>query len=155
MAARRLTTTFYDSVNVVAARQISYPDHDVRGLELRVSGDGRKVWNFRCTTKLARRGRITLGLRSREFGLYEARTAARRAQVAVDQGGDPAMELRQSKIEASTEHLRTFGDLAAARFADTDAHVASAGGPEPVSPTHNGKTRRRPQMGNGLPFHGP
>jgi integrase len=101
-------------------RQVAYPDHDIRGLELRVSGDGRKTWSYRYWTKTGRRGRVTLGVHSREFGLSEARAAARKAQVAVDEGGDPAMAGRLAKIEAATEHLRTFGDLAGAYFADTE-----------------------------------
>lgn len=87
---------------------------------MRVSGDGRKVWSFRYTTKLGRRGRVTLGIHSREFGLSEARTAARKAQVAVDEGGDPAMARRVGKVEAATEHIKSFGDLAAAYFTDTE-----------------------------------
>ena len=62
---------------------------------------------------------MTLGVHSREFGLSEARAAARNAQVAFDEGGDPATARRLAKIEAATEPLSTFGDLAGADFADT------------------------------------
>ncbi len=120
MPARKLTSAFCDSVSPTGGRQIAYPDQDVRGLELRVSGDGRKTWSFRYWTKTGRRGRVTLGLHSREFGLSEARSAARKAQVAVDDGGDPAMARRIAKVEAATEHIKSFGDLAAAYFADTE-----------------------------------
>jgi len=120
MPARKLTSAFCDSINPMEGRQVAYPDHDIRGLELRVSGDGRKTWSYRYWTKTGRRGRVTLGVHSREFGLSEARVAARKAQVAVDEGGDPAMARRLAKIEATTEHLRTFGDLAGAYFADTE-----------------------------------
>jgi integrase len=120
MPARKLTSAFCDSVNPIEGRQIAYPDQDVRGLELRVSGDGRKTWNYRYWTKTGRRGRLTLGVHSREFGLSDARAAARKAQVTVDDGGDPAMARRVAKIEAATEHIRTFGDLAAAYFDDTE-----------------------------------
>jgi len=120
MPAKRLTSAFCDSVGATEGRQLAYPDQDVRGLELRVSGDGRKTWSYRYWTKTGRRGRVTLGVHSREFGLSEARVAARRAQVTVDEGGDPAMARRVAKIEAATEHLKTFGDLAAAYFVDTE-----------------------------------
>jgi hypothetical protein len=56
----------------VEGRQIAYPDHDIRGLELHVSGDGRKTSSYRFWTKAGRRGRVTLGVHSREFGLSEA-----------------------------------------------------------------------------------
>ena len=120
MAARKLTSAFCESVQPISARQVAYPDQDVRGLELRVSGDGRKTWSYRYWTKTGRRGRVTLGVHSREFGLSEARSAARKAQVAVDDGGDPAMARRVAKIEAATEHLKSFGDLAVAYFSDTE-----------------------------------
>jgi integrase len=120
MGTRRLTAAFCDAVQPKNGRQLSFPDDLVRGLELRVSGEGRKVWSYRYTTKLGRRGRLTLGVHSREFGLSEARTAARKTQVSVDGGGDPGAALRVAKIEAANEHLRTFGDLAAAYFSDTE-----------------------------------
>ncbi|MFX5697174.1 Arm DNA-binding domain-containing protein, partial [Acinetobacter baumannii] len=84
------------------------------------SGDGRKTWSYRYRTKAGRRGRVTLGVHSQEFGLSDARAAARKAQVTVDDGGDPAMARRVAKIEAATEHLKTFGDLAAAYFSETE-----------------------------------
>jgi hypothetical protein len=51
-----------------------------------VSGDGRKTWSYRYWTKIGRRGRVILGVHLREFGLSEARAAAGKAQVAVDEG---------------------------------------------------------------------
>lgn len=120
MPIRKLTSAFCDSVNPVEGRQVAYPDQDVRGLELRVSGDGRKTWSYRYWTKAGRRGRVTIGVHSREFGLSEARAAARKAQVKVDEGGDPGVARRVARIEAATEHLKTFGDLAAAYFDDTE-----------------------------------
>jgi len=47
MPALRLTAAFSDSVKPIGGQQTAYPDTDVRGLELRVSGDGRKTWTFR------------------------------------------------------------------------------------------------------------
>lgn len=102
MPARKLTSAFCESVSPTGGRQVAYPDNDVRGLELRVSGDGRKTWSYRYWTKLGRRGRVTLGTHSREFGLSDARAAARKAQVVVDDGGDPGMARRVAKVEAAT-----------------------------------------------------
>jgi len=39
----------------------------------------------------------------------------------VDEGGDPATSRRVAKLEASTEHLKTFGELAGAYFRATEA----------------------------------
>lgn len=64
---------------------------------------------------------MTLGVYSSAFGVKEARAAARKTRVLVDEGGDPAMSRRIAKLEASTEHLKTFGDLAAAYFRATEA----------------------------------
>ncbi|TAJ70231.1 MAG: DUF4102 domain-containing protein [Phenylobacterium sp.] len=97
MPIRKLTSALCDSVNPTEGRQVAYPDHDVRSPELRVSGDGRKTWSHRYWTKTGRRGRVMLGVHSREFGLSEARAAARKAQVKVDEGGDPAMARRQDR----------------------------------------------------------
>lgn len=51
MPARKLTSAFCESIQPIGARQVAYPDHDVRGLELRVSGDGRESWSYRHRTK--------------------------------------------------------------------------------------------------------
>lgn len=120
MAAIKLTTAFCEGVKPEEGRQVAFPDKDTRGLELRVSGDGRKIWSFRYRTKVGRQQRITLGAYSREFGLSAARTEARKAHVLVDGGGDPAEARRRAKVEASTEHLRTFADLAEAYFNATE-----------------------------------
>lgn len=121
MPAVKLTRALCDAAKPQEGRQVAYADSDVRGLELRVSGDGRKTWSFRYRTRLGRQGRVTLGGYSPDFGVVDARAAARRAQVLVDEGGDPAQALRVAKIEASTEHLKTFADLADAYFTATEA----------------------------------
>ncbi len=121
MGSRKLTAAFCDAVQPVVGRQVAYPDQDVHGLELRVSGDGRKTWSYRYRTRAGRSGRVSLGQHSEAFGLKDARSAARGLQQAVAEGGDPALRLRSAKIEAATEHLRTVADLAGAYFADTEA----------------------------------
>jgi len=117
---QRLTSAFCDAVKPSAGRQTAYPDPDVLGLELRVSGDGRKTWSFRYRTRIGRQGRVTLGVHSSAYGLREARDAARKLKVAVAEGSDPAMDFRVAKTEAATEHLKTFGDLAEEYFRATE-----------------------------------
>lgn len=121
MPQAKLTPAFCEDVRPVEGRQVSYLDKDTKGLELRVSGDGRKSWSFRYRTREGRQARVTLGVYSTAFGVKEARAAARKTQVLVDEGGDPAMSRRVAKLEASTEHLKTFGELAAAYFRATEA----------------------------------
>lgn len=120
MRSRKLTAAFCDAATAQDGRQVAFGDKDLPGLELRVSAAGRKVWTFRYRTRFGRQGRVTLGIHSRVFGLAEARASARKLQVVVADGGDPATERRAAKTEAATEHLRTFGDLAAAYFSDTE-----------------------------------
>lgn len=120
MAAIKLTTALCEAVKPQNGRQVAFRDSVASGLELRVSGDGRKTWNFRYRTTLGRQRRVTLGSYSRELGLSAARAEARKARVLVDQGGDPAEARRLAKVEASTEHLRTFADLAEAYFSATE-----------------------------------
>lgn len=120
MATVRLTNAFCDAVKPSEKRQTSYRDPDVPGLELRVSGDGGKAWSFRYRTRLGRQARVTLGQHSPFFGLKDARDAARKLKVAVADGRDPANDLRIAKTEATTEHLKTFGDLAAEYFSATE-----------------------------------
>jgi integrase len=121
MPAKKLTSAFCDTVRPHAGRQISFPDRDVGGLELRVSGEGRKTWTYRYRTHSGRQGRMTLGVHSPQFGVREARTAARKMQVAVDEGGDPGMARRTAKVVAASELLKTFADLADAYFAATES----------------------------------
>jgi integrase len=120
MGSRKLTAAFCDAVQPVEGRQVAYPDEDVRGLELRVSGDGRKAWSYRYRTRFGRQGRVTLGLHSDQFGLRDARVAARRLQQQVIEGADPAMEARAAKITVTQEPLSSLADLAEAYFRATE-----------------------------------
>lgn len=120
MSERKLTSAFCAAVQPVAGRQVAYPDRDVRGLELRVSGDGRKSWSYRYRTRFGRQGRVTLGLHSDAFGLKDARAAARRVQQQIVEGGDPAMDARAAKITAAQEPLTTLSDVAEAYFRATE-----------------------------------
>ncbi|MGA0601776.1 tyrosine-type recombinase/integrase [Caulobacter sp. KR2-114] len=117
MPARNLTARFCEAAKPVDGKQVSYPDTQAPGLELRVSPGGRKTWTFRYRTRDdQRQARITLGVFSDEFDLERARREARKARVTVDDGGDPAETRRQEKHRARTQPIRTFDDLAQAYF---------------------------------------
>jgi integrase len=120
MPATKLTAAFCNSVKPTGGKQMAYPDSDVRGLELRVSGDGRKTWTFRYRMRDGRQSRMSLGVYSPEFDLANARKEARKARVTVDGGGDPAGVQRAAKEAARNEPIQTFADLAAAYFSATE-----------------------------------
>jgi len=116
MAATNLTSQFCESVKPVPKRQMEYPDAKIRGLALRVSGDGRKVWTYRYRNAAGKQCRLTLGVHTSVFGLAEARVKAARLRSSVDDGKDPASERRVEKAREQTRTLRTFDDLAQAYF---------------------------------------
>jgi integrase len=124
MAARNLTARFCDSAKPTLGKQTAYPDADARGLELRVSAEGRKVWCFRYRTEAGQQKRLTLGVYAPDgqgeegatgeaapLDLRQARIAARRARAVVDAGGDPAGEKKRRRVEAKAQPLKTFNDL--------------------------------------------
>jgi integrase len=116
MPATKLTARFCEGVKPTPGRQSAYPDSLVKGLELRVSGDGRKTWSFRYRTRDGRQARVTLGVFSDAFDLEKGRREATKARVLVDEGKDPAALLRAEKEAARLEPIRTFDDLAEAYF---------------------------------------
>lgn len=142
MPATKLTARFCESVKPVPGKQVAYPDSQVKGLEFRVSGDGRKTWSFRYRTREGRQGRVTLGVfvggmdsrpkpaavdddaaglakaddTSATFDLVRARVEASKLRVVVDEGKDPAEILRARKEAAKAEPIRTFDDLAETYF---------------------------------------
>jgi integrase len=142
MAATHLTARFCASAKPKTGKdgrpvQTGYPDDDPRGLELRVSAEGRKVWTFRYRTLAAVQRRINLGTfvpgeeedeqRERRpdepelLTLKAARREARRIRALVEAGGDPAVERQQRKEKARAETLVTFNDLADAYIADSES----------------------------------
>lgn len=108
----------------------AYPDHDVRGLELRVSASGEKTWTFRYRDKItAKQSRVTIGLydptvdspgdepsETRRLTLQGARVAARLLRSKVDAGANPAAERRDAREKAKAQTLKTMKDLAEAYF---------------------------------------
>lgn len=110
--------------------RISYPDLEVKGLELRVSARGEKTWCFRYRNRLnGRQGRVTLGLFDPSFDsapdepqeirtltLHGARAAARLLRGKVDAGADPAADRRFARMAVKTEPIQTMADLSKAYF---------------------------------------
>jgi integrase len=92
-------------------------DSNTPGLCLRISESGKKVWIYRYRTEDGRQPRLTLGQYSPAFGLAEARAAAARLKVNVQDGNDPAAERRKRIAKARAQPLKTFNDLAEAYFA--------------------------------------
>lgn len=144
MAATHLTARFCASAKPKVGKdgrpaQTGYPDDDPRGLELRVSAEGRKVWTFRYRTLAGVQRRLNLGTfvpgeddddqRDRRpdepelLTLKAARKEARRIRALVEGGGDPAVERQQRKEKARAETLVTFNDLADAYIADSESGV--------------------------------
>lgn len=137
MAATHLTARFCASARPKAgadgkAVQTAFPDDDPKGLELRVSAEGRRVWCFRYRTLDGRQRRLTLGVfapgdddapaaegdtEARPLTLKAARRAARLARASVENGKDPATAKRKAKEAAKAQTLRTFDDLAEAYLA--------------------------------------
>jgi integrase len=115
MPATVLTARFCEGVKPTPKRQISYPDAQVRGLEFRVSGDGRKSWSFRYRTADGKQKRLSLGPFP-AVDLAAARTAALKTVADVAQGGDPVVEKRLEKEKAEARALNTFDSLAEAYF---------------------------------------
>ncbi len=111
--------------------QTAYPDDDPVGLELRVSGEGKKTWTYRYRTLDGQQRRVTLGVFVADDavealandGDYEpltlknARKRARAFRAVVEVGGDPAAVKIARKTAARAELLKTLNDLAAAYFA--------------------------------------
>ena len=115
MPVRSLTNRFVESVKPTPKKQTAYPDADVKGLELRVSPEGRKVWSLRYRTIGGVQKRMTLGVMP-SVDLAGARAKAKVALGVVADGGDPAAEKRAEAARAKAEPIKTFADLAEAYF---------------------------------------
>lgn len=127
MPSRNLTSRFCETVKG-NGKQVTFPDAEARGLELRVSGAGAKSWTFRYRNDAGQQRRLTLGAFSPDstpsddpeapplLDLRQARIAARRARAAVDAGQDPAALKAARRDKARAKAVRTFDDLAQAYF---------------------------------------
>jgi integrase len=132
MAARHLTARACASAAPKTGKggepvQTAFPDDDPKGLELRVSAEGRKVWCFRYRTLDGRQRRLTLGVfapgdddvepqagphEAAPLTLKAARRRARQARAVVETGGDPATAKRRARAAALADPMPTLDALA-------------------------------------------
>ena len=80
--------------------EVAYPDHEVRGLVLRVYEGGKKTWNFRFRDANGRSRRLIIGDGS-TIDPVQARALARKAAVEVAGGSNP-VERRKAARRAKT-----------------------------------------------------
>jgi len=113
LAARLLTARFCSGLKPVPGKQIAYPDTQVRGLELRVCGDGRKAWSLRFRNREGKQKRLALGAFP-AVDLVDARTAALLHLGKVAGGGDPVVDKKREVEQARARALVTFDSLAGA-----------------------------------------
>jgi integrase len=116
MATVKLTDKSVLAARASAGTRVEIWDSVTPGLCLRVTANGKKVFVYRYRTEDGRQPRMTLGAYSSAFGLAEARAAAARLKVKVQDGKDPAGERRQRIAKARAQPLKTFNDLAEAYF---------------------------------------
>lgn len=106
MSLRKLTARFVETVQPDGKR-LEVRDAIVRGLELRVSPVGAKVWAFRYRRQSDGAKRtVTLGALT-EYSLDDARRWAGDLRSAVARGADPAGERDARKV------AETFAEVAA------------------------------------------
>lgn len=111
MAGQKLTARFVETVTTKSERE-DFRDATVRGLQLRVTKDGKKkTWTFRYRRNSDRaQRRVTLGTfiaKGEGMSLDDARVKARSLQAAVDAGGDPAADVQARKDAETFEEIAT------------------------------------------------
>jgi integrase len=112
MAKVKLTTRFIDALKV--ENRTDYFDTHVRGLSLRVSKTGLKVWNLFYTRESdGLKQRVKLG-RYPDLDLDSARGRALKAMSGVADGNDPAKEKRARRAAVT---LKELGELYIEKYA--------------------------------------
>jgi integrase len=109
-ATTELTTAFVKSAPAVNGKRTDYADALCRGLSLRVTGQGARVWNYRYQDASGRSVRLRLGDYP-ALSLSKAREAAYGARARVGLGGDPQREKRAHRAAAQAQRVRTVADL--------------------------------------------
>ncbi len=95
---RRLTQTFVDAVQP-RAEGLTYWDHEIPGLGVKVSSKGRKTYIFKYRVAGGRGGqqrKPTIGVHG-AITCHQAREIARKWHAAVRLGGDPSGERRNMR----------------------------------------------------------
>lgn len=113
MATVKLTDKAVAAAKADAGKRLELWDATTPGLCLRVTDSGRKVFVYRYRTEDGRQPRLTLGAYAPPaFTLADAREAAARIRVQVQDGNDPAGEKKRRRALAKAQPLKTFNDLA-------------------------------------------
>ena len=116
MPTRVLTDRFVDALKPTARRQ-EYFDSHTRGLAIRVSESGRKVWVLLYRTQPNRERQLASRLRRLTLGQYpdlDLKKARKQAQIErgnIAEGGDPAAD-KQTARRASAKTGDAIADLA-------------------------------------------
>ena len=104
---------------------MDWSDTVARGLRLRVSPDGSKVFTFVYKLSPGKLRRVTLGPYP-ELGLADARAQARDARARVRLGADPQGERIEARAVAEATSSVTFAKLAARFLADRRPNLAAS-----------------------------
>lgn len=113
MATVKLTDKAVAAAKAEGGKRLELWDATTPGLCLRVTEAGRKVFVYRYRTEDGRQPRLTLGVYTpTAFGLSDAREAAARIRVQVQDGNDPAGEKKRRRVLARSQPIKTFNDLA-------------------------------------------
>lgn len=117
MAKVRLTDRYVGTISAPHGRRLEIFDQHPQGagLILRVADTGRKIWMVRYRTDDGQQRRLNLGYYP-DVGLSDARSRAVAARLEATDGGDPAAARQRRRVEAKTERLKTFDNLAGAYF---------------------------------------
>jgi hypothetical protein len=99
--ADALTQKIIDNTTLPKTGRTVLRDPDQKGLSLRILPSGAKSWSFEYRSPItAKNVRLTLPTGS----LMDARATAREMRVAVAQGRDPALDVKQALIARQAAH---------------------------------------------------
>jgi integrase len=96
---------------IQSKQRITVADHGQTGLQLRITPAGTRTWVLFCRDADGRPRRFVLGAYP-QFGIAQARLAARAMREDVRKGADPIAEARQKRAAARTQR-ETLGDTLA------------------------------------------
>lgn len=114
MPTMNLTDRIVMSAAVKAGNRLELWEATTPGLCPRVTKTGVKTWIFRYRTPNGKQPRYTIG-QVPAFGLKDARVRATEIDRQVANGGDPAMDRRDARLEVE-EIPTSFDGLATAYF---------------------------------------
>jgi hypothetical protein len=127
MPTLTLTAAFVRSVTP-SDHRVEYCDRDTRGLVLRVSRNGTKLWTLRYWNKHQQQRRVTLGS-VKAVSLATARDRARTEQQKIREGADPSA---QTHVDRHAKTINELADLYIERWAKPRKKLE--GGPQSARP---------------------